>query len=121
MDLHLRHSASTFGQISLLRTDTAVWYISGTHHSETLTYQGFVGKVDASGVLQWYVETEETHLHYWMPPVGRLLYVAMGVCTDPRCHLACTLPTTMKNGKESDSSKRRGAWHLFFRSFSMLR
>lgn len=61
--------------------------LQGLTQAETLTYQGFVGKVDASGVLQWYVETEETNLRYWNAlQLEDGSYVAMGVCTDPAEH-----------------------------------
>ena len=61
--------------------------LQGLTQAETLTYQGFVGKVDASGILQWYVETEETNLRYWNAlQLEDGSYVAMGVCTDPAEH-----------------------------------
>ena len=61
--------------------------LQGLTQAETLTYQGFVGKVDASGVLQWYVETEETNLRYCDAlQLEDGSYVAMGVCRDPAEH-----------------------------------
>ena len=61
--------------------------LQGLTQVETLTYQGFVGKVDASGVLQWYVGTEETNLRYWNAlQLEDGSYVAIGVCTDPAEH-----------------------------------
>ncbi len=61
--------------------------LQGLTQAEALTYQGFVGKVDASGVLQWYVETEETNLRYWNAlQLEDGSYVAMGVCTNPAEH-----------------------------------
>ncbi len=61
--------------------------LQGLTQAETLTYQGFVGKVDASGVLQWYVETDETNLRYCDAlQLEDGSYVAMGVCKDPAEH-----------------------------------
>ena len=61
--------------------------LQGLTQAETLTYQGFVGKVDASGVLQWYVETDETNLRYCDAlQLEDGSYVAMGVCRDPAEH-----------------------------------
>lgn len=61
--------------------------LQGLTQAEALTYQGFVGKVDASGVLQWYVETEETNLRYCDAlQLEDGSYVAMGVCRDPAEH-----------------------------------
>lgn len=75
--------------------------LQGLAQAETLTYQGFVGKVDASGVLQWYVGTEETNLRYWNAlQLEDGSYVAMGVCTDPAEHHSLHLTRYDENLKE---------------------
>lgn len=77
--------------------------LQGLTQAETLTYQGFVGKVDASGVLQWYVETEETNLRYWNAlQLEDGSYIAMGVCTDPAKHHSLHLTRYDENLNEVD-------------------
>ena len=75
--------------------------LQGLTQAETLTYQGFVGKLDASGVLQQYVATEETNLRYWNAlQLEDGSYVALGVCTDPAEHHSLHLTRYDENLKE---------------------
>lgn len=95
--------------------------LQGLTQAETLTYQGFVGKVDASGVLQWYVETEETNLHYWNAlQLEDGSYVAMGVCTDPAGHHSLHLTHYDENLKEADVKHTLVHGNLFSEVSNML-
>ena len=95
--------------------------LQGLTQAETLTYQGFVGKVDASGVLQWYVGTEETNLRYWNAlQLEDGSYVAMGVCTDPGEHHSLHLTRYDENLNEVEVKHMVVHSNLFSNLSNML-
>ena len=95
--------------------------LQGLTQAETLTYQGFVGKVDASGVLQWYVETDETNLRYCDAlQLEDGSYVAMGVCKDPAEHYNLHLTRYDENLNEVEAKHMVVHSNLFSNLSNML-